>query len=66
MCDNCKCACIDCAVKQKRIIDDLDAAIGDQQSIIGEQATEIQRLRRMVAKGGKVAERLQDIFGGAE
>ena len=73
MCDNCKCdeiapsyeALKVSVEQQRRIIDDLDAAIGDQQSIIGEQATEIQRLRRIVAKGGKVAERLQDIFWGA-
>ena len=78
MCDNCKCACIDCAVKQKaineqkRIIDDLDAAIGDQQAVIGELQTEnaakdreIKHLRGIIAKAGKLCERLTDQMAGA-
>lgn len=73
MCDNCKCnertpsyeALKVSVEQQRRIIDDLDAAIGDQQAIIGELQTENKRLRGMVAKGGKLTERLQDILAGA-
>lgn len=73
MCDNCKCACLDCEIKQrsineqKRIIDDLDAAIGDQQAVIVELQTEsdakdreIKHLRGIIAKAGKLCERLTD------
>lgn len=79
MCDNCKCACLDCEIKQrsineqKRIIDDLDAAIGRQQTTIGELQTELAakdreiiRLRGMVGRGGKLVERLRDMLAGAE
>jgi len=78
MCDNCKCACFDCEIKQraineqKRIIDDLDAAIGDQQAVIGELQTEnaakdreIKHLRGIIAKAGKLCERLTDQMAGA-
>lgn len=71
MCDNCKCACLDCEIKQKaineqkRIIDDLGAAIGKQQTTIVELQTEIKRLRGMVGRGGKLVERLRDMLAGA-
>ncbi len=78
MCDNCKCACLDCEIKQrsineqKRIIDDLDMAIGRQQTTIGELQTElaakdreIKHLRGIIAKAGKLCERLTDQMAGA-
>ena len=78
MCDNCKWACLDCEIKQraineqKRSIDDLDMAIGRQQTTIGELQTElaakdreITRLRGMVGRGGKLVEPLRDMLGGA-
>lgn len=66
MCDNCMCATYRLSIaEQKRIIDDLDAAIGDQQAIIGELQTENRRLRGIIAKAGKLCERLTDQMAGA-
>ena len=80
MCDNCTCnertqsyeALKVSVEQQRRIIDDLDAVIGDQQAVIGELQTEnaakdreIKHLRGIIAKAGKLCERLTDQMAGA-